>query len=112
MIFRFWHGWTSPDNADAYEQLVDQKVVPSIIERGIPGLRHVDILRRRSQEHGDEVEFVTVMTFDDWAAVEAFAGPGGTTSFVPEAARALLSSFDADSQHYELVGSHEARAPR
>lgn len=74
----------------------------------IPGLRHVDILRRRRSENGEEVEFVTLMTFDGWAAVEAFAGPGGTSSFVPDAARALLSRFDEHSQHYELVGSHDA----
>lgn len=109
MIFRIWHGWTSRDDADAYGRLVNQEVVPGIIARDIPGLHHVDILRRRSQEHGEEVEFVTVMTFDDWAAVEAFAGAGGTTSFVPGDARALLNRFDEHSQHYELVGTHDAR---
>lgn len=110
MIFRIWHGWTTRDAADAYERLVDQEVVPGIIARDLPGLHHVDILRRRSQEHAEEVEFVTVMTFEDWAAVEAFAGAGGTTSFVPRAARALLSRFDEHSQHYELVGAHGHRA--
>lgn len=45
----------------------------------------------------------------DWAGVEAFAGPGGTTSFVPEDARALLSRFEEHSQHYQVVGSHDAR---
>lgn len=108
MILRIWHGWTSRGDVDAYRRLVDQEVVPGIIERGIPGLRHVDILRRREQEHGEDVEFVTVMTFDDWAAVEHFAGPAGTPSFVPPAAQALLSRFDDHSQHYELVGSHDA----
>lgn len=78
MIFRIWHGWTSPDDADAYRRVVDEEVVPGIIERDIRGLRHVDILRRRRQKNGEDVEFVTIMTFDHWAAVEAFAGPGGT----------------------------------
>lgn len=111
MIFRIWHGWASRDDADAYGRLVDEEVVPGIVERGISGLRHVDILRRRAQEHAEEVEFITLMTFDDWAAVEAFAGPGGTTSFVPDAARALLSRFDEHSQHYEVLGSHDAGTP-
>ncbi len=106
MIIRLWHGWTAPENADAYAQLLDQQVVPGIVERRVPGMRHVDILRRRDAEQEGEHEFVTLMAFDDWTAVEAFAGPGGTTSVVPEAARALLSRFDAHSQHYELVGSH------
>lgn len=111
MILRIWHGWASPENADAYRRLVDEEVAPGIIARRVPGLRHVDVLRRRSQENGQDVEFVTIMTFDDWTAVEAFAGPGGTTSFVPDDARALLSRFDEHSQHYELVGTHAAPAP-
>lgn len=106
MIIRLWHGRTTPEHADAYAQLLDQHVVPGIVERRIPGLRHVDILRRRGAEQEGEHEFVTLMAFDDWTAVETFAGPGGTTSVVPEAARALLHRFDAHSQHYELVGSH------
>lgn len=105
MIFRIWHGWTSPANADAYQRLVDGEIVPAILARGIPGLRHVEILRRRDQE-GTEVEFVTIMTFDDWAAVEAFAGRGGTASVVPAEARRLLSRFDEHSQHYDRVGAH------
>lgn len=108
VIVRIWHGWASGAAADAYQRLVDQEVVPGIIARHVPGLRHVDIVRRRSAELVDEDEFVTIMTFDDWAAVEEFAGPGGTSSFVPDDARALLSRFDEHSQHYELVGSHAA----
>ncbi len=108
MILRIWHGWTSPEDADAYQRLVDHDIVPGIIERDISGLRHVDILRR-SDHDGEEVEFVTTMTFDNWRAVEAFAGPGGGTSVVPEEAQRLLSRFDQHSQHYELVGSHPAR---
>lgn len=48
------------------------------------------------------------MTFDDWAAVEAFAGPARTTSVVPDEALRLLRRFDEHSQHYELVGAHPA----
>lgn len=109
MILRIWHGWASPDNADAYQRLVDEQIVPGIIDRDIPGLRHVDILRRRHD--GDaEVEFATIMAFDTWAAVEAFAGPGGTTSYVPDEARRLLSRYDEHSQHYDLLAAHSARA--
>ncbi|WP_207943154.1 hypothetical protein [Actinomadura sp. KC345] len=43
------------------------------------------------------------MTFDDWAAVEAFAGTDPTAAVVPPAARAVLRRFDTESQHYELV---------
>lgn len=110
MIFRLWHGWTTPENADAYAQLLTRAVVPGIVERRIAGLRHVDVLRRRGgEERAGEHEFVTLMAFDHWDAVEEFAGPGGTTSVVPDAARALLSRFDEHSQHYELVGRFPPR---
>jgi hypothetical protein len=59
------------------------------------------VLRRDS---GDEdVEFVTIMTFDDWAAVEAFAGPDRQAAVVPPAARLLLKRFDQQPRHYEVV---------
>lgn len=107
MILRIWHGWTTLGNADEYQQVVDGDVVPGILARGIPGLRHVDILRQRDGD-GSEAEFITIMRFDDWASVEAFAGPGGRTSFVPPEARRVLSRFDEHSEHYELVGAHDA----
>jgi hypothetical protein len=51
---------------------------------------------------GDEVEFVTVMWFDSIEAVRAFAGKDYEVAVVPQKARALLSRFDACSQHYEV----------
>jgi len=121
MIFRLWHGWTSRADADRYQQLLESVIVPGIIDRGIDGLVGIDILRRdedvdprrashraRSEGAADEVEFVTLMTFDDRAAVAAFAGPDPTASVVPPAARQLLERFDEHSQHYERVARHAA----
>jgi hypothetical protein len=102
MILRLWRGWTTKENADAYEQLLNGTIAPGIMQRGIAGLRDLAVLRSQ----GDEVEFLTVMTFDDWKAVEAFAGPDKTAAVVPPAARAVLSRFDAHSQHYELLERH------
>lgn len=107
MIFRIWHGWTTPENADVYQRLVDGEIVPAIMARGLPGLNQVAVLRRHDPG-GEEVEFITVMTFDAWASVVAFAGPGGTTSVVPDKARRVLSRFDEHSQHYQRVGVHTA----
>jgi aminoglycoside 6'-N-acetyltransferase len=105
VIVRIWHGWTTPDNADAYQQLLDETIVPNILARGIPGLREVDILRQRGIDDG-EVEFLTIMTFDDWAAVESFAGPDTTAAVVPASAQRLLARHDQHSQHYELIARH------
>ena len=100
MISRIWHGWTTPANADAYEHLLRSEIFPGILARKIAGFRTIDLLRRNA---GDEVEFITVMLFDSLDAVIAFAGPNYEEGVVPPKARAVLSRFDAASQHYEVI---------
>ena len=107
MIKRIWRGWTSVENADAYERLLNTTVVPGITARHIAGLRGTEVLRDRDPE-GAEVQFVTIMTFDDWEAVREFAGGDGHGSVVPPQARALLSRFDEHSAHFDVVGHHPA----
>ena len=99
MISRLWHGWTAPGNADSYEALIRSTIFPGILSRKIEGLRRLELHRRPL---GDEVEFVTVMWFASWGAVEAFAGPDWEVSVVPPAARAVLARFDAKARHYEV----------
>lgn len=105
MISRIWHGWTTPQNADAYEMLLKTQVFPGIVARNIPGFRRVELLRRTA---GDEVEFVTVMWFASLEAVQAFAGEQWEVAVVPPAARAVLKRFDAASKHYEVRATREA----
>jgi hypothetical protein len=105
VIIRMWHGWTSREDADDYQHLLDSHVLPAIIARGIVGLHGIDAMRR---DVGDEVEFVTVMNFEDHQAVQEFAGAEATASVVPDEARELLLRFDEHSAHYELVTRHLA----
>jgi hypothetical protein len=35
MVLRIWHGWTSPDNADAYESLLKEEIFVGIGARQI-----------------------------------------------------------------------------
>ncbi|MDX1579290.1 MAG: antibiotic biosynthesis monooxygenase [Gemmatimonadota bacterium] len=98
-IRRIWRGWTTPEDADVYERLLTEEIFVDIASRGISGYRGIELLRR---EAGDEVEFVTIMTFDDMDAVRDFAGPDPGEAYVPPAARALLSRFDERSRHYEV----------
>lgn len=100
MIERVWHGWTSPENADAYEALVRDEVFPGIAARNVVGYRGMRLLRRSISS--GEVEFVTMMTFDSLEAVRAFAGDDYETAYVPPDARAILSRFDDRSSHYEV----------
>jgi heme-degrading monooxygenase HmoA len=99
MISRIWHGWTTPGNANAYEALLTEEIFTGIAQREIAGFRGIQLLRR---EAGDEVEFATIMRFDSLEAVRIFAGQDYEIAVVPPKARALLSRFDARSQHYEV----------
>jgi heme-degrading monooxygenase HmoA len=99
MIARIWHGWTTPGNADAYEALLRSEIFAGIVGRRLEGFEGIDLLRR---DHGQEVEFVTLMWFTSLDAVKAFAGTDYETAVVPPAARTLLHRFDARSAHYEV----------
>jgi antibiotic biosynthesis monooxygenase (ABM) superfamily enzyme len=99
-VKRVWHGWTTRENAQAYEGLLKTYVFPSIEAKRVPGYRSIELLRRPA---GDEEEFVTIMTFDDLESVKAFVGEDYETVYVPDRARAVLKRFDDRSRHYELV---------
>ena len=99
MISRIWHGYTTHEYADTYETLLKGEVIVGIKNRKIPGFREIQVFRRELET---EVEFVTVMWFDSIDAVRAFAGEDYEIAVVPKKARAILSHFDAHSQHYEV----------
>ncbi len=44
MIARIWHGWTSFKNANIYENLLKNEIVPSIENKNIKGYRNMDII--------------------------------------------------------------------
>lgn len=106
MILRLWRGWTPPEHSQAYEQLLLGDIAPAILDRQVPGLRDLTVLRRDPREldpaRGGEV--LTLMTFDDLAAVASFTGGDPSASVVPPAARRLLTRFDQHSQHYTSLG--------
>jgi heme-degrading monooxygenase HmoA len=98
VIARIWHGWTAPENADAYEEFLRTTMFPSIHD--VDGFRGADLLRR----DGDgEVAFITITRFESLDAVKRFAGDDYERAVVEPEARRLLSRFDERSAHYELV---------
>jgi len=100
MISRVWHGWTTPDNASAYEQLLRTRILPGIAAKQLPGYHGAHLLRRAID---GEVEFLTILWFDSLDGVRALAGDDYETAYVPREARAVLARFDARSQHYETL---------
>ncbi|GIF69001.1 antibiotic biosynthesis monooxygenase [Asanoa ishikariensis] len=108
MICRIWRGWTTPENADAYESVVRGQVIPGIEARTLPGFRHIDLMRR---DLNGEVEFLTAMWFDDVASIRGFTGDDYEVSHVPEAARAVLSRFDERAAHYSVLEDRPQPGP-
>ena len=97
MIARIWHGWTKPENADAYDNLLRDEMFPSI--REVEGSKGAYLLRRSG---ASEVEFVTITLFASIDAVRRFAGENYESAVLHPKAHTLLSRYDAKSEHYEV----------
>jgi heme-degrading monooxygenase HmoA len=99
VIGRIWHGYTTPENANSYEELLRNEIFIGIRDRHIDGFQEIQLFRRSLH---NEVEFITVMWFDSIEAIRDFAGDDYEAAVIPPKARAVLSRFDERSQHYEV----------
>jgi antibiotic biosynthesis monooxygenase (ABM) superfamily enzyme len=99
MISRIWHGYTTPENADAYEKLLKEEIFVEIKNRKITGYKGIQLLRRQVS---DEIEFITIMWFDSLDSIRKFAGDNYENAVVPENARKILARYDKQSQHYDV----------
>jgi hypothetical protein len=106
VIARIWRGWTTPENADAYQRIVSEEVLPGIAGRNLDGYHGAYLLRRELE---GEVEFATILLFDSLSQVRAFAGEDYETAYVPPRARAVLARFDERSAHYDTLLRPPAR---
>jgi len=97
MIARHWRGWTEIRNADAYERLLKNTVLPAL--GGIDGYRGGYVLR---SDGPAEVEFVVVNLFESLDAVKRFAGPDYAVAVFEPEARILLSRVEPVAMHYEV----------
>jgi antibiotic biosynthesis monooxygenase (ABM) superfamily enzyme len=98
VITRLWRGWTTPENADAYEQFLLTRLFPSM--RAIAGFRGADVLRRRD---GKEIAFVTLTRFDSIDAISAFAGDDYEVPVLEPEAITLLSRYEDRAAHFETA---------
>jgi hypothetical protein len=97
MIARHWRGWTDVQNADAYELLLRNKVLPAL--KDLEGYRGGYVLRSDGPR---EVEFVVVNLFDSLEAVKRFAGPDYTVPVFEPDARKLLARVEPIAMHYDV----------
>jgi hypothetical protein len=116
VIVRIWRGWSSPENADAYQRIVGEEVLPSIAARNMDGYRGAYLLRRNLDR---EVEFATIMLFDrDLRATRPRAGrllaasgsPNHRRSIVPVDRGPTDSQGRSDRCHAVLPGPIHSRA--
>lgn len=105
-VKRIWHGWTTPENADKYQKLLQEEVFPGIEAKKISGYLQIELMRR---DTSDEVEFVTIMTFDSLQSVIDFQGEDYARCYVPDAAQLLLKRWDKVSAHFETIESRKYR---
>lgn len=99
-IKRIWHGWTTPENAEKYQQLLQNEVFPGIEAKNIPGYQSIELLR---WDRDCEVEFVTIMTFESLQNVIEFQGEDYARCYVPDVAKQVLKHWDQVSAHYEII---------
>jgi len=81
MISRIWHGYTSKLDANTYEDLLKEEIFPGIEKKSVKGYKGIQLLRRDLET---EVEFTTIMWFNNMESVKQFAGDDYETAYVPE----------------------------
>jgi heme-degrading monooxygenase HmoA len=97
MIARMWKGWTKAENADNYEKLVKEVVIPKLKE--INGY-HGGYIFREDDKY--ESEFVVINFFENMEAVKKFSGPSYEIPVFEPEARRLLSKVEPIVYHYEV----------
>lgn len=99
MIARIWHGFTTKENANAYENLLKHEIFEVVANKEISGYNGIQLLRREVE---DEFEFTTIMWFENIASVKQFIGEDYETAYVLPQAQKLLLRYDKKSLHCEL----------
>ncbi|HSZ17392.1 MAG TPA: antibiotic biosynthesis monooxygenase [Terracidiphilus sp.] len=97
MIVRHWRGWTKASDADAYERLLRETVLPQL--RNLPGYQGGYVLR---DDRSEESEFLVLNFFDSLDAVKGFAGPNYATAIFEPEAKELLARIEPFATHYDV----------
>src|SRR4051812_28427275 len=94
MIARIWHGWTKPENADAYESHLVPELLPGLSAK--KGFQRSHLLRRAV---GDEVEFIPIILFDSLDGGRALAGEDYGRAIIPADRLPLFTRYDSKAAH-------------
>jgi heme-degrading monooxygenase HmoA len=97
MIARHWRGWTRPEDADAYEKLLRETMLPKIHE--VEGHKGFLLLRNDSPQ---ECQFIVINFFESLEAVRSFAGKDYRVPVFEPEARQLLLRVDPFANHFDV----------
>jgi heme-degrading monooxygenase HmoA len=98
MILRSWRGWSTPENAGAYERLARDEILPSF--DALPGFGGSYLLRRRA---GEEIEYAVITVFDSLEGARALVGEDAEAAYVPARVRNVLARVEERAVHYEIL---------
>ena len=100
MMARIWHGWTKPQDAKTYEELLRNEIFPDIAQRKIRGYHGAELFIREDE---DEVEFITLLRFESMEGVKGFAGENQSKPVIYPKAEVLLARMDEHTRHYRVA---------
>ena len=98
MIVRTWKALTTSELEPEYLEQVRTVVMPYM--HGFSGYRGAQFTRRSL---GGQVEILVMTYWESMDAVRAFAGSEESHAYMPPEIAATLDSYDATSDHYEVL---------
>jgi heme-degrading monooxygenase HmoA len=98
MIARLWSAQTTPALSDSYLQHFEHTVQPQL--RRLDGFLGATVCTRPAP---GAVEILVTTYWKSFAAIDTFAGNDREGAVVAAEAAALLTDFDKNVRHYEVV---------
>ena len=104
MIARLWSAQTTPAQAPVYAEHLKRQVLPALGK--IDGYVGAMLLERAVP---DAVEVLVLTFWKSFDAIQGFAGADAGQAVVAAEAAALLTQFDRQVRHYEVVLKDDVR---
>jgi heme-degrading monooxygenase HmoA len=98
MIARVWSAQTTPSQRAAYAEHLRTQVLPTL--QAVDGFQGVMLLERSIP---DAVEIMVLTLWWSIDAIRGFAGNNLEEAVVTDEAAALLTQFDRQVTHFEIV---------
>lgn len=98
MIERHWKGITSIENSNKYIKHLLEETFVKLSE--MEGFIKASILKRIIN---DSVEFLIITKWESIDSIKKFTGENTEVAVVPPKAQKLMTSYDLNVSHYEIL---------